>query len=155
MAGFKEFGKFDGLGLADLVKRKEVSPEELLDLIRLQISKDIALIVEEGVFSDTLAILTVLGIQGICCGEGCGEHQATFVSPGSDPFEQQVDRFPGEDLNKAKDQDRGVGIRFGNELLAIAAVCANRNSLFGDDLIDGIDGDLRWIDSIHHKALSG
>jgi len=31
MAGFKEFGKYDGLGLADLVKRREVSPEELLD----------------------------------------------------------------------------------------------------------------------------
>ena len=31
MAGFKEFGKYDGLGLAELVRRGEVSPEELLD----------------------------------------------------------------------------------------------------------------------------
>ena len=31
MTGFSDFFKYDGLGLADLVRRKEVSPEELLD----------------------------------------------------------------------------------------------------------------------------
>ncbi len=29
--GFKEFGAYDALGLADLVRRKDVSPAELLD----------------------------------------------------------------------------------------------------------------------------
>jgi amidase/6-aminohexanoate-cyclic-dimer hydrolase len=31
MAGFKEYDNYDALGLADLVKKKEVSPQELLD----------------------------------------------------------------------------------------------------------------------------
>ncbi|MCC6275808.1 MAG: amidase, partial [Leptospiraceae bacterium] len=31
MAGFKEYEKYDGLGLAELVRKKEVTPEELLD----------------------------------------------------------------------------------------------------------------------------
>jgi len=31
MTGFKEYGDYDGLGLADLVVRKEISPAELLD----------------------------------------------------------------------------------------------------------------------------
>src|SRR6185436_11388612 len=31
MAGFAEYEKYDGLGLADLVRRKQVKPEELLD----------------------------------------------------------------------------------------------------------------------------
>ena len=31
MAGIKEFGKYDALGLAELVKHKEVSPLELVE----------------------------------------------------------------------------------------------------------------------------
>ena len=31
MSGFSDFFKYDGLGLAELVRKKEVSPEELLD----------------------------------------------------------------------------------------------------------------------------
>src|SRR6185295_14630790 len=31
MAGFTEYEQYDALGLADLVRRKEVSPAELLD----------------------------------------------------------------------------------------------------------------------------
>ena len=31
MSGFKEYEQYDALGLADLVRRKEVLPEELLE----------------------------------------------------------------------------------------------------------------------------
>ena len=31
MEGFKEYDQYDGLGLADLVKKKDVSPKELLE----------------------------------------------------------------------------------------------------------------------------
>ncbi len=31
MAGFKEFDRFDGLGLAELVRKKEVDPSELCE----------------------------------------------------------------------------------------------------------------------------
>jgi amidase len=31
MSGFKEFDQFDGLGLAELVRKKEVSPLELCE----------------------------------------------------------------------------------------------------------------------------
>ena len=31
MSGFKEFDRFDGLGLADLVRKKEVTPSELCE----------------------------------------------------------------------------------------------------------------------------
>src|SRR5690606_41597068 len=31
MSGFADYDKHDGLGLADLVRRREVKPEELLD----------------------------------------------------------------------------------------------------------------------------
>ncbi len=31
MSGFKEFGRFDGLGLADLVRKKVVAPSDLFE----------------------------------------------------------------------------------------------------------------------------
>ena len=31
MSGFKEYGRYDGLGLAALVKKKEISPGELCE----------------------------------------------------------------------------------------------------------------------------
>jgi amidase len=31
MTGFRDYGKYDGLGLAELVRKRDVKPEELLD----------------------------------------------------------------------------------------------------------------------------
>ena len=31
MSGFKEYGEYDALGLAELVRNKDVTPQELLD----------------------------------------------------------------------------------------------------------------------------
>ena len=33
MSGFPEYSKYDGLGLADLVRKKQVSPVELVEEI--------------------------------------------------------------------------------------------------------------------------